>query len=218
MVWLWLWQLLIGHHGHTVILGVFSVSAGRQILFLDKVDRRTLKSQIEPASAVPGEERGTLHARCDFWCFSTCPLRLLFLGTQRCRFGFRCLPGNARFKLRLLALLAVLTGTLLPRVPLLALLEVRKGPWLPSRNRGRWRWAAPPCCARPFVLDRAVKEHVCRTPDAVPSCPCTVMYSRRSSRPQPMGSGGDATPCKVTREGAGCRLGDRKIERDLSGV
>ena len=40
-------------------------------LFLDKEDRRTLKSQIEPASAVPGEERCTLHARCDFWCFSS---------------------------------------------------------------------------------------------------------------------------------------------------
>ena len=59
---------------------------------------------------------------------------------------------------------------------------------------------APPCCARSFVLDRAVKEDVCRTSDVVPSCPCTVMYSRRSSGPQPMGSGGDATPCKVTRE------------------
>ena len=28
----------------------------------------------------------------------------------------------------------------------------------------------------------------------------TGLYSRRSSWPQPMGSGGDATPCKVTRE------------------
>ena len=31
-------------------------------------------------------------------------------------------------------------------------------------------------------------------------CPCTGLNSRMSSRPQPLGSGGDATPCKVTRE------------------
>ena len=52
--------------------------------------------------------------------------------------------------------------------------------------------AAPPCCACPFVP--------CRTSDTVPLCPCAGLYSRRSSRPQPMGSGGDATPCKVTRD------------------
>ena len=66
--------------------------------------------------------------------------------------------------------------------------------------------AAPPCCPRPFALDRAVKVDACHTSDVVSVCPCTVMYSRRSSRPQPMGSGGDATPCKVTRE-------DRRLYR-----
>ena len=39
-----------------------------------------------------------------------------------------------------------------------------------------------------------------RTSDTFPLCPCTGMYSRRSSRPQPRGSGGDVTPRKDTRE------------------
>ena len=91
------------------------------------------------------------------------------------------------------------TSTRIPRLRLLPHPELRKGPWSLQGPRGM-AMAAPPCCARPFVLDRAVKEDVCLTSDTVPLCPCTGMYSRRSSRPQPMGSGGDATPCKVTRE------------------
>ena len=35
--------------------------------------------------------------------------------------------------------------------------------------------AAPPCCARPFLLDRAVKEDVCRTSDTVPLCPVCIV-------------------------------------------
>ena len=59
--------------------------------------------------------------------------------------------------------------------------------------------AAPPCCARPFALDREVKVDVCHSSDVVSVCPVQSCFVR-SSLPQPMGSGGDATPCKVTRE------------------
>ena len=55
----------------------------------------------------------------------------------------------------------------------------RRGP------RGKWRW-----------LRSLVVPPLRLTSDVVPSCPCTAMKSRRSSRPQPMGSGGDATPAK----------------------
>ena len=54
---------------------------------------------------------------------------------------------------------------------------------------------APPCCLPLFVWKSELTEVI-----RFAQCPCTGLYSRRSSRPQPMGSGGDATPCKVTRE------------------
>ena len=41
---------------------------------------------------------------------------------------------------------------------------------------------------------------LCMTFRCFPLCPCTGMYSRRSSRPQPRRSGGDVTPRKDTRE------------------
>ena len=127
-------------------------------LFLDKVDRRTLNSHIELASAVPGEERCTLRARCHFWCFfPPCPLRLclpaLPLGWGFSRRFLVTVPRYAALLVRVwLSAWPCMfsssssrsscrsTGTLLPQVPLLALLEVRKGPWLPSRNRGGCRW------------------------------------------------------------------------------
>ena len=111
---------------------------------------------------------------------------LPLLGAQRCWFGVRCLPGHARFK-------TSSAPSSCHQVPPLGLLKVRKDTLAPIEEPRGIAMAAPPCCARPFVLDRAVKEDVCRTSDVVPSCPCTVKYSRRSSRPQPMVSGGDCT-------------------------
>ena len=68
-------------------------------------------------------------------------------------------------------------------------LELYKRPWFPIEEpRGKWR------------LLRFLVVPLRLTSDVVPLCPCTALYSRRSSRPQPMESGGDATPCKVTRE------------------
>ena len=193
-------------------------------LFVDKEDRRTLKFQIERASAVPGEERCTLHARCDFWCFSSLSTPCLSPSAPLGMGGLKALPGyyssvRSVPGMGLAVYLAMhvfnfvyppscrSAGTLLPQVPLLALLELRKGPWLPSRNRGD----GDPCCPRPFVLDCAVKEDVCHTSDVVRLCPCTIIYSRRSSRPQKMRSGGDATPCKVTRE-------ERRLYRSMCRV
>ena len=69
-------------------------------------------------------------------------------------------------------------------------LEVHKGPWFPSRNRGGdGDGCAPSLCTSLRCMS-----------DIVPLCPCTGLYSRRSSRPQPRGSGGDVTPRKDTRE------------------
>ena len=145
---------------------------------------------------------------------------LLFLGTQRSWYGFGRLPGHARFQLRLLALPADLRIRFFLKFPNWLFLNYGKAPGSHRGTEGM-AMAALPCCPRPFVLDRAVKEDACHTSDVVPLCPCTVMYSQRSSRPQPMVSGGDATPCKVTREDrrlyrsmCRCRLSDR----NLSGV
>ena len=109
---------------------------------------------------------------------------LLFLGTLRSWYGFGRLPGRVRFFLKF---------------PYWLFMNYGKAPGSHRGTEGM-AMAAPPCCLRPFALDREVKVDVCHTSDTVPLSPCTVMYSRRSSRPQPMGSGGDATPCKVTRE------------------
>ena len=82
--------------------------------------------------------------------------------------------------------------------------------------------AAPLCCSPLFVWERAVTDDVRGTSDTLlPLCPCTGLYSRRSSRQQP------GTPLLARTQGrtgdctfscAGCRFNDRKIERDLAGV
>ena len=177
MVWLWLWQLLIGHHGHTVTLVVFFVSPALQNLFLDKEDRRTLKSQIEPASAVPGEGRCTLHAPLRLLVFFLLvhsvfvskpppPLRdvdfecaswLLFLGTQRSWYGFGRPPV---FQLRLLALPAVLRVRFFLKFP----------HWLFLKRWQRLLVVHVPSC----WTARSKRTYVIRQ-TFLPLCPCEVM-------------------------------------------
>ena len=115
---------------------------------------------------------------------------LLFLSTQRSWCGFGRLPGRERFFLKFPYWLFMNYGT------------------SPGSHRGTegMAMAAPPCCPRPFALDREVKVDVCRTSYVVPLslCPCTVMNNRISSRPQPMGSGGDATPAKSQGRARDC--------------
>ena len=77
-----------------------------------------------------------------------------------------------------------------------AALELYERPWFPSRSRGKDGDGCAPSMCLLFVLLQTLS----------PLCPCTDMCSRRSSGPQPMGSGGDATPCKVTREDRGLYL------------
>ena len=95
------------------------------------------------------------------------------------------------------------TGTCFPGVRLLALPEVRKGPWPLRRPRGDGnggRFVRSPCLFRGTV------------------CACCTQYTRHfplwslysdgplSSRPQPLGRGGDVAPCDDTREDFGLSL------------
>ena len=169
-------------------------------LFLDKVDRRTLNSQIESASAVPGEERCTLHARCDFWCFSSLSTPCLSPSAPSGMGILKALPGYfssvrsvACMGLAVYQAMHVLNFVYWLFFPChgfassssspIGSSRSTKRPLAPIEEPRRMAMEAPPRCARPFVLDRAVKEDVCRTSDAVPLCPCTVLCSRRSSRP-----------------------------------
>ena len=141
---------------------------------------------------------------------------LLFLGTQRSWYGFGRLPGRVRFFLKFSYWLFVNYGKApgshrgtegmamaappcCAQVLLLALRELRKGPWLPSRNRGDGDGSASLLCTSPRAGPRGQSGRMSHSRRCF-CVSCAVMYSRRSSRPQPMGSGGDATPCKVTRE------------------
>ena len=79
---------------------------------------------------------------------------LLFLGTQRSWYGFGRLPGRVRFFLKFTYWLFMNYGK------------------APGSHRGTegMAMAAPPCCPRPFALDREVKVDACHTSDVVSVC------------------------------------------------
>ena len=102
-----------------------------------------------------------------------------------------------RFRLPLF----LFTGTCFPGVRLLALPEVRSGPWPLRRPRGDGnggRFVRSPCLFRGAVC-------ACCTPDTFPFW---SLYSDGplSSRPQPLGRRGDVAPCEDTREDFGLSL------------
>ena len=73
----------------------------------------------------------------------------------------------------------------LPEVPHRGHHELGKGPWSPKGGRGRWPWRCWPGCMLHQMFSLLLS-----------------LYSSGpwSCRPQPLGSGGDATPCEDTRQ------------------
>ena len=110
-------------------------------------------------------------------------------------------PASTYCRFRLLVLL--LTGTCFPGIRLLALPEVRKGPWPLQRREEMAMAVASSARLAYFVVQSA--PVVRRTPDTFPFW---SLYSDgpMSSRPQPLGSGGDVAPCEDTREDFGLSL------------
>ena len=109
-------------------------------------------------------------------------------------------PASTYCRFRLLVLL--LTGTRLLRVRLLGHPDVRKRPWLLRRPRGDGnggRFVRSPC----FPSWRGLRLYAVYQMLSLCS-----LYSDGplSSRPQPLGSVGDDTPCEDTREDFGLSI------------
>ena len=112
------------HHGHTVMLRVSSVSAGLQICswtrWIIVLSNRRLslnqRFQVKKCALCMHVATSDVFLHCPLRVFSKRSLGmdsegacwLLFLSTQRCRYGFGCLLAHARPELRLLALPGVL--------------------------------------------------------------------------------------------------------------